>query len=232
MNEHLSSLYAYTLPFHVTFFYALLALAALYLALTQFGVRSKNYVLRIRYFLPIYKHGLHGEPIAISRDGSTPAGMSKIGESAGRYNFFNTNIYSSYTKQIKKHTATILGGFQSELEKTHAFSASRDGLYSPEALSINTTGGKEDDVSGSNQHWATAGFFARLNYNYDGKYLLEDIGIIPETLTIPNPNPPVVKVKIPEVNAKPFLDFSFTNGAISKWFVVVLQRIERLSFSP
>lgn len=54
MNEHLSSLYAYTLPFHVIFFYALLALAVLYLALTQFGVRSKNYVLRIRYFLPIY----------------------------------------------------------------------------------------------------------------------------------------------------------------------------------
>ena len=54
MNEHLASLFAYTLPFHVAFFYALLALAALYLALTQFGVRSKNYVLRIRYFLPIY----------------------------------------------------------------------------------------------------------------------------------------------------------------------------------
>ena len=125
------------------------------------------------YFLPIYKYGLHGEPIAISREGSTPAGTSKIGESAGRYNFFNTNIYSSYTKQIKKHTATILGGFQSELEKTHYFSASRDGLYSPDALSLNTTGGKEDDVSGNNQHWATAGFFARLNYNYDGRYLLE-----------------------------------------------------------
>ena len=54
MNEHLSSLYVYTLPFHVTFFYALLALAVLYLALTQFGVGSKNYVLSIRYFLPIY----------------------------------------------------------------------------------------------------------------------------------------------------------------------------------
>ena len=54
MNEHLASLFAYTLPFHVAFFYVLLALAVLYLALTQFGVRSKNYVLRIRYFLPIY----------------------------------------------------------------------------------------------------------------------------------------------------------------------------------
>ena len=54
MNEHLSSLYAYTLPFHVAFFYALLACGVLYLLLTQLGSASKNYVLRIRYFLPIY----------------------------------------------------------------------------------------------------------------------------------------------------------------------------------
>ena len=49
MNEHLSSLYAYTLPFHVAFFYALLACGVLYLLLTQLGSASKNYVLRIRY---------------------------------------------------------------------------------------------------------------------------------------------------------------------------------------
>ena len=54
MNEHLSSLFAYTLPFHVTFFYALVACNVLYLILTQFSSNSKNYVLRIRYFLPIY----------------------------------------------------------------------------------------------------------------------------------------------------------------------------------
>ena len=54
MNEHLASLFAYTLPFHVAFFYGLLACGALYLLLTQFGLGSKNYVLRIRYFLPIY----------------------------------------------------------------------------------------------------------------------------------------------------------------------------------
>ena len=54
MNEHLSSLFAYTLPFHVIFFYALVACNILYLILTQFSSNSKNYVLRIRYFLPIY----------------------------------------------------------------------------------------------------------------------------------------------------------------------------------
>lgn len=54
MNEHLASLFAYTLPFHVTFFYMLIACNVLYLLISQFGISSKNYVLRIRYFLPIY----------------------------------------------------------------------------------------------------------------------------------------------------------------------------------
>ena len=54
MNEHLASLFAYTLPFHVTFFYTLIVCNVLYLLISQFGISSKNYVLRIRYFLPIY----------------------------------------------------------------------------------------------------------------------------------------------------------------------------------
>ena len=38
--------------------------------------------------------------------------------------------------------------------------------------------------------------------------------VIPETLTIPNPNPPVVKVELPQPSAKPFVDFSFQNGVL------------------
>lgn len=57
MNEHLAGLYAYTMPYHVGFAVILAALCLLYLALTQFGVSGKNYVLKIRYFLPLY-HGV------------------------------------------------------------------------------------------------------------------------------------------------------------------------------
>jgi len=38
--------------------------------------------------------------------------------------------------------------------------------------------------------------------------------VIPETLTIPNPNPPVVQVNLPQPSAKPFVDFSFQNGTL------------------
>ncbi|MFC2492240.1 MAG: hypothetical protein ACFNUJ_06170 [Campylobacter curvus] len=54
MNQYLSELYAYTFPIHQGFMHVLLLLCVIYLFLTQFGIDTKNYVLRIRYFLPIY----------------------------------------------------------------------------------------------------------------------------------------------------------------------------------
>lgn len=57
MNESLAGLVAYTLPFHQGFMHALSAAALIYLAITQFGALNQKYVLRVRYFLPIY-HGI------------------------------------------------------------------------------------------------------------------------------------------------------------------------------
>lgn len=54
MNENLAPLYAQALPIHNGTMHLLLTLVAIYLILTQFGLNTKNYVLRIRYFLPIY----------------------------------------------------------------------------------------------------------------------------------------------------------------------------------
>ncbi|MCD8212941.1 MAG: hypothetical protein LUC34_02625 [Campylobacter sp.] len=54
MNEYLSELYAYALPMHKSFAHVLLMLGVIYSAIILFGVNTKNYVLRIRYFLPIY----------------------------------------------------------------------------------------------------------------------------------------------------------------------------------
>ncbi len=49
----------------------------------------------------------------------------------------------------------------------------RNTLYSNNIIAIDATSGTNDDVWGEFQHWATAGFFGRLNYNYKSKYLLE-----------------------------------------------------------
>lgn len=54
---HLAELFAYTYPIHKGLMHLVLTLIIIYLLLTQFGVGTKNYVLRVRYFLPLY-HGV------------------------------------------------------------------------------------------------------------------------------------------------------------------------------
>lgn len=73
-----------------------------------------------------------------------------------------------------------MAGFQSEVNKYRDLSAFRYGIIVPELPTLNTTSGFNADgkavppsVSGQYQNWAQVGIFGRLNYDYDGKYLLE-----------------------------------------------------------
>lgn len=126
------------------------------------------------HYLPIYKYLPDGTAVpAQLQAAGVGAGQSKIQEYFHKANFFNANIYTSYERQIKDHKLKGMVGFQSELNKTRFLRGSRDAVYSANVLAINATSGSNDDVSGDFQHWATAGFFGRLNYDYKEKYLLE-----------------------------------------------------------
>lgn len=126
------------------------------------------------YYLPIYTYLQDGTPVAADLQiGVGGAGASKVEEEFYKSNFFNANIYTSYERQIKDHYLKGMIGFQSELEKTRKLKGERNTLYSNNIIAIDATSGTNDDVWGEFQHWATAGFFGRLNYNYKSKYLLE-----------------------------------------------------------
>ncbi len=65
-----------------------------------------------------------------------------------------------------------MGGFQSELYKSREIKASKDNVQSTEVPTLNTTE-KNPQNSGGYAHWSTAGFFGRVNYDYQGRYLAE-----------------------------------------------------------
>jgi TonB-linked SusC/RagA family outer membrane protein len=91
-------------------------------------------------------------------------------------NYFNTNnIYSSYDLKLRRHSITILGGYQSELYKYNSIYGRRDDLVTDAVPSISTATG-QIYLSGSKGHWATQSYFGRLNYSFDDKYLLEVVG--------------------------------------------------------
>lgn len=99
-------------------------------------------------------------------------------ETAERTNFFNPNVYSEYLKTFEGgHTLKAMAGFQAELNKWRFVGASRTTLITEKVPDINTATGKDkieiDPNNGDLNHWSTAGFFGRVNYNYKERYLLE-----------------------------------------------------------
>ncbi|MGK9120706.1 SusC/RagA family TonB-linked outer membrane protein [Olivibacter jilunii] len=121
-----------------------------------------------------YNHDVNGVPYLYKNS-------SNVYEYGFKENYFNTNIYSEYaTSFAEKHHLKAMLGFQAEQTKYRDLSAMRNGIIVPSLPTINTTSGIDADgrvvaptVSGQYQNWATAGFFGRLNYDYDGRYLLE-----------------------------------------------------------
>lgn len=120
-----------------------------------------------------YNHDVNGVAYLYKR-------TSNVNEYSFKENYFNTNIYSEYSKNVGKHNFKGMVGFQYEDTRYRDFNAQRDGIIVRDIATLNTTTGLDPDgkaitpqINGQYQNWATQGFFGRLNYDYDGKYLLE-----------------------------------------------------------
>lgn len=82
------------------------------------------------------------------------------------------NLYTDYERNFGKHGFKFLAGWTYERKDYRWFDAQRYGLISQDVPSLNMANGEK--FTDSNEHaWATMGYFARINYNYDDRYLLE-----------------------------------------------------------
>ncbi len=114
----------------------------------------------------VYGYDVNKNPYIIANE------TSGVSEYSYKSNFFNTNIYTEYLKEFAGgHTLKGMVGFQSELLKDRSINASKEGIMSGVAT-LNTTQ-TNAQASGGYGDWATVGFFGRLNYNYQERYLLE-----------------------------------------------------------
>jgi TonB-linked SusC/RagA family outer membrane protein len=139
----------------------------------EFNYRS-NYDQTHSEWHKVYNHNsVNGEQaLEIPENG--------VGEVFAKNNFMNVNLYSEYTRSTGDHTLKGMVGFQSELMKTRYMGASRIGIMVPSLPEIDLTNGFDPSgnqvtpgVEGKHNHWATAGYFGRLNWDYRQKYLLE-----------------------------------------------------------
>lgn len=154
---------------------------------TGFEVKPfKGMVINMDYTYKLVTTGYEAKnvaPLIYAADGvTTSKGVrGELGVTAdGKYTRYNThthyqtiNLYGNYTFSLNNsHNFTLMGGYQEENNKYDYLRNSITGLYSQTNPNVGMgTGDKQ--VTDTRTSWATRGFFGRINYDYQGRYLLE-----------------------------------------------------------
>ncbi len=141
-------------------------------------VRAENNFNTTTYFthsevFPIYWHDKDGKRIPAKWDDGKAPGHSSVGEQAQKVNYFSGRYFAEYAREWGKHDFKVVGGLDLEVNKYRNVSGEKINLVTTEVPSINTATGDNPSLSGGYNHWSTMGMFARVNYAYDSRYLIE-----------------------------------------------------------
>lgn len=100
---------------------------------------------------------------------------NRVAFTNSRENRHVVNAYATYNKSFSDHHLKLTGGFNMETFRFGSQTAQRLGLMDPKMPELPLATGQQT-VNGAASHWTTLGYFARANYDYKNKYLLELIG--------------------------------------------------------
>lgn len=102
------------------------------------------------------------------------AGESYFERLESRANYFSTNFYTDYNWKLGNNEFTFLLGMQSEYYHYDRLRAASWNVAIPDTPFIpSTVGDKQSMVSDKKGEWSSLGFFGRINYNYESRYMLE-----------------------------------------------------------
>jgi len=110
---------------------------------------------------------------ALTNGLSTASSYTNVEQTARRDKSYAFNLYANYLLDLNEdnHFNIMVGGNAEEGDDYSQFSE-RDDLLDPSKAEFNLATG-DQYASGWHTQWGTCGYFGRINYNYQGKYLLE-----------------------------------------------------------
>lgn len=115
--------------------------------------------------------GVRSKSVSDPRTKDGKASNGSVGVSLGRSVDLQTEQTLNYTKKINKHKVNILAGFSFRHHSGCWEGAYGKGLPNHHFQYVSSTA-VPDGVSETASDWKMAGLFSRLNYNYDGKYIV------------------------------------------------------------
>lgn len=124
--------------------------------------------------LPVFYHDPNKAKTPFAWSGDYATGKTNVGETMWKQNYLNGRFYTEYGNVFNEvHDFKILGGLDMEANRYTNLNASRRDIITPSVPTINNTTDKNVNLGFADNHWATMGMFARVNYVYDNRYLLE-----------------------------------------------------------
>ena len=121
----------------------------------------------------VYAH-YQNDPSEIYVANGTSPNLDSVREYSYKSTYLNPNVYSNYSFSLGKNNFAVMLGFQAEREKLRSLTGYRSGMISTNMPILDlTTDIDNTTVGGNYDNWATAGFFGRLNYDYNGRYMAE-----------------------------------------------------------
>ena len=107
---------------------------------------------------------------------------NRLSETSNTYRYMQTNVYATYSKTFaEKHNLKVMAGFNWETKRlkdirSEGYYLLSETLNDLNLVGVDAEGNKRMEVSGGQNEYAIAGVFARVNYDYMGKYLFEASG--------------------------------------------------------
>lgn len=102
-------------------------------------------------------------------------GPNQLTEYINNSQYYTLQWLADYSKQFGDHYLSILGGFSFEDYKREYFNAFRDDLPGNDLTVLNVGSPNNQQANGSGSENALESQFARVNYSYSGKYLVEGV---------------------------------------------------------
>jgi hypothetical protein len=81
--------------------------------------------------------------------------------------YWNWNQQLEYTRQIDKHSFTIMATHEAQESEWKALSAGRTGFLTNDIFDVNAGNPTSATNSGGTYPWSMESYLGRLNYNYD-----------------------------------------------------------------
>ncbi|WP_294083054.1 SusC/RagA family TonB-linked outer membrane protein [Proteiniphilum sp. UBA5384] len=141
-----------------------------------------NYRYNSQGFMNRQTNGVYSKYPGVKETLTTGRFEDKLYERINTHNYYAFNAFSTYTKSLaEKNNFQLMLGYNWEKQtykdlKATGWNLTDDSLSDLNLVGQDADGNKRTEVGGGYNEFSIMGFFGRLNYNYDGKYLFEFSG--------------------------------------------------------